>query len=245
MEQRVATRAGEAVRKARTAPRIDLARRAEIAAERRRKTRAAILVAAFRLIGEERGDFQRVEDFCTAAGMARGTFYNYFNSIEQLYEMLADELSRDFDVAVHRVMETLPTATARTAAAIRYYLRAAMDNPRWGWAMVHTSMGREVFGPDVSARAKATIQDGIAANEFTIDNAELGKALLLGAGLAGILDIVRGRARRNYPEQMARQILMGLGLSSSAADTVITERLPALQPVVQGDSAINFWANRG
>ena len=31
----------------------------------------SILLAAFRLIGEERGDFQRVEDFCTAAGVSR------------------------------------------------------------------------------------------------------------------------------------------------------------------------------
>ena len=222
--------------------RIDLARRAEIAAERRRRTRATILLAAFRLIGEERGNFQRVEDFCNAAEMARGTFYNYFTGIEQLYEILADELSRDFDVAVHRVMENLPSAGARSAAAIRYYMRAAMDNRCWGWAMVHTSMGRDVFGPDVSARAKATIQEGIDGGEFTIASAELGKALLLGAGLAGILEIVRGRARSDCPEQMARHILMGLGVPQEVANALVAQPLPPLQPVV-GDSAVNFWAN--
>jgi AcrR family transcriptional regulator len=230
--------------KARSAPKIDLARRAEIAAERRRRTRSTILLAAFRLIGKERGNFQRVEDFCTAAGMARGTFYNYFTGIEQLYEILADELSRDFDVAVHRVMETLPSAAARSAAAIRYYMRAAMDNPRWGWAMVHTSMGRDVFGPDVSARAKATVQEGIDSGEFTIQSAEMGKSLLLGAGLANILDIVRGRASRNYPEEVAQHILMGLGVAPERAMELARAPLPELMPAAQGDSAINFWANR-
>ncbi len=133
--------------KARASPNIDLARRAEIAAQKRSRTRASILLAAFRLIGEEHGYFQRVEDFCTAAGISRGTFYNYFSGVDVLHEELANELSRDFDMAVHGVMQALDSATARTAAAVRYYMRAAMENPRWGWAMVHTSLGRDVFGP--------------------------------------------------------------------------------------------------
>src|SRR5436309_1161509 len=109
---------------------IDPAKRAANAALKRRRTRAGILLAAFRLIGEERGDFQRVEDFCTAAGVSRGTFYNYFSSVETLYETLANELSRDFDSAVHAAMDSMLTAAEQTAAAVRYYMQAAMDNPR-------------------------------------------------------------------------------------------------------------------
>ena len=230
--------------KVRAAPNIDLARRAEIAAEKRARTRNAILLASFRLIGEERGDFQRVEDFCTAAGISRGTFYNYFPSVEALYETLANELSRDFDTAVHGVMEAMGSAAARTAAAVRYYMQAAIDNPRWGWAMVHTSLGSDVFGPEVSDRAKSTIQEGIDSGEFRIASAELGKALLLGAGLAGILDIVRGRVGADYPRAMARHTLMGLGVDPKVADDLVRARLPALRPAASDGvaSPVNYWA---
>ncbi len=228
--------------KTRASPRIDLARRAEIATEKRGRTRNGILLASFRLIGEERGDFQRVEDFCTAAAISRGTFYNYFPSVEALYETLANELSRDFDTAVHGVMEALPSAAARTAAAIRYYMQAAIDNPRWGWAMVHTSLGADVFGPEVSARAKSTIEDGIRSGEFVIAGAELGKALVLGSGLAGILDIVRGRVGPDYPREMARQILMGLGVNPAAADALVRSPLPEIRPIESAVSPVNFWA---
>ena len=228
----------------RTAPNIDLARRAEIAADKRRRTRGAILLAAFRLIGEERGDFQRVEDFCTAAGISRGTFYNYFPSVEALYETLANELSCDFDSAVHDAMAAMGGAAERTSAAVRYYMQAAIDNPRWGWAMVHTSLGSDVFGPEVSARAKSTIQEGIEAGEFTIKSAELGKALLLGAGLAGILDIVRGRVGPDYPREMARHTLMGLGVDPGLADRLVRARLPDIGPVVNEGAAspVNYWS---
>ncbi len=231
--------------KTRSPPNIDLVRRAEIAADKRRRTRSGILMASFRLIGEERGDFQRVEDFCTAAGISRGTFYNYFPSVEALYETLANELSRDFDSAVHGIIEAMSSAAERTAAAVRYYMQAAIANPRWGWAMVHTSLGSDVFGPEVSARAKSTIQEGIDSGEFSIKSAELGKALLLGAGLAGILDIVRGRVGPDYPREMARHTLMGLGVGTEVADRLVRARLPPISPIVDDGvtSPVNFWAS--
>lgn len=223
---------------------INLARRAEIAADKRKKTRSVILVAAFHLIGEERGHFQRIEDFCKASEIARGTFYKYFTGIENLYAVLADELSSDFDAAVHKVMDVKSTSSSRAAAAVRYYLRAAIDNPRWGWAMVHTSMGREVFGSNVSSRAKATIEEGIASGEFQIATAQMGKALLLGACLGGTLEILHGRADGSYPESMARSILLGLGVSRGIVDAVIEEPLPSLQPLdqIESVSPVNFWS---
>ena len=223
---------------------IDPAKRAANAALKRQRTRATILLAAFRLIGKDRGDFQRVEDFCTAAGVSRGTFYNYFPGVEALYATLANELSRDFDSAVHRAMESMLTAAERTAAAVRYYMQAAIDNPRWGWAMVHTSMGGDVFGPEVSARARLTIQEGIRAEEFSISSAELGKALVLGTGLAGTLDIVRGRAEPDYPREMARHVLLGLGVEPGLAERVARAPLPPLQPVETGASPVNYWASK-
>ncbi len=233
--------------KKKTSHRIDLARRAEIATEKRNRTRSAILVAAFRLIGEERGQFQRVEDFCKAADVARGTFYKYFAGIDSLYTILADELSADFDASVHQVMDAKTTSAARVSAAVRYYLQAALDNPRWGWAMVHTSMGREVFGPDVSGRAKSTIEEGIATGEFHLGTAEMGKALLLGACLGGTLDILHGRTAPSFPNQMARSILLALGVNEDSATAVADEPLPILQSANRecGASPVNFWAEVG
>ncbi len=65
----------------------------------------------------------------------------------------------------------------------------------------------------MSARAKATIQEGIESGEFNLKSAELGKALLLGAGLAGILDIVQGRADPDFPEELARHLLLSFGVT--------------------------------
>ena len=223
---------------------VNLARRAEIGIERRRRTRAGMLVAGFELVGQENGHFQRIEDICAAAGVSRGTFYNYFSGIDDFYKALSFELSSDFEVAVEKAMQKLNTISARTGAAIRYHLHAARQNPRWGWAMIHTSIGTEIFGPEAARRVKGTIQEGIDADEFHIKSAEAGKSLLLGASLGATLDILYGRAKKDYPESVAFSILTGLGVPKTRATAIIANPLPELEPIAEADdsSPVNFWA---
>ncbi len=223
---------------------VNLVRRAEIGVERRRRTRAGMLRAGFHLIGQEHGRFQRIEDICAEASVSRGTFYNYFSGLEDFYGALSFELSSDFEVAVEKQMQRLTTVSARTGAAIRYHLHAARQNPHWGWAMLHTSIDKEIFGPEAAKRVKTTIQEGIDSGEFHVANAEAGKSLLLGASLGATLDILYRRARKDYPEDVAFSILTGLGVTKSRAGAIVRSALPELEPIMDADesSPVNFWS---
>ncbi len=75
---------------ARPQRRADGARPAPKLGGKRERTRKKILEAAFGLIGNEKGLTVRIEEICAAAQISRGTFYNYFTSLEQLFEILAD-----------------------------------------------------------------------------------------------------------------------------------------------------------
>src|SRR5215471_18764093 len=84
---------------------------------KRERTRKTILEAAFGLIGNERGLTVRIEEICAAARISRGTFYNYFTSLEQLFEILAIELSHDLNRALVSTWdETLSHAEGSNAA---------------------------------------------------------------------------------------------------------------------------------
>ena len=71
------------------------ARRAEIGAARRAKSRNTILTAAFACYGRADGRIVRIEDICKAAGVARGTFYNHFDDLEALRYQLLEEMTRE------------------------------------------------------------------------------------------------------------------------------------------------------
>ena len=225
--------------------RIDRARRAEIGAERRSRTRAALLNAALELFGHEHGRATRIEDVCARARVARGTFYNHFTGIEPLLEALSDELTRDFDDAVHAAFEAMESPVERTCAAIRYYLHGAIQDPRWGWAMVNSSVRTILFGERVARRAQATIQEGIDSGDFTIESAVVGRDILLGAGLSGTLSLLTGGAHANYPEKVARQLLLSLGVSKAQAAAITRKSLGDLPRVAASSRFFRGTLGRG
>jgi AcrR family transcriptional regulator len=219
--------------------RIDPARRAKIGRERRRRTRARLLDSAFRMFGRTHGRNTRIEDICAAAGVARGTFYTYYKGLEPLLQELSRQLTRDFNREVHAALRRLPDAVERTSAAVRYFLHATVAYPRWGWALVNSSVGRHLYGAALARLALASIQEGIDSGEFRLPGAEVGRDLVLGAGFAASISLLRGPTPPDYAEQVARQLLIGLGVPSIKARSVAARSLqilPAPAFITQGSA---------
>lgn len=207
---------------------VDLARRAEIAATRRSRTRSGLLAAARQLFGREGGRATRVDEICEAAGIARGTFYNYFPSFDALPAALFEELSNHFDQAVHIAFEQLETPAERTCAAIRFYLIHVVEDHEWGWGMVNTGMGIGFFHDTVTERATQTIQEGIDAGEFTVGSAQAGRDILLGSGLAAASSLLTGSVPPEHINHVTAGVLMALGVTQERATELVGRNLPPL-----------------
>src|SRR5882724_6879020 len=65
---------------------------------RRARTRARILSTAFTLFDKRSVDQVTVEDVRASAGLARGSFYNYFPTYEHMLKELAAQISRQINV---------------------------------------------------------------------------------------------------------------------------------------------------
>lgn len=215
---------------------INQVRRAEIGAEKRSRTRTDLLVAALDLFGQPHGRNTRIDDVCVKAHIARGTFYNYFTGIEPLLEELSDSLTRDFDAAVHAAFEFFDTPVERTCAAMRYYLHAALLDPRWGWAIVNSSVGRTLYGENITEHVRASIQEGIDSGDFTLSSAEVGRDILLGAGISATISLLRGGTPPDYPEQIARHVLLSFGTRREMAVAVTRRPMSELPRLATNSS---------
>ncbi len=89
---------------------------------KRERTRKKILEAAFGLIGNAHGLTVRIEEICAAAQLSRGTFYNYFTSLEQLFQVLAVELSHDLNHALVATWDETQSHAEGSNAAVQHYL---------------------------------------------------------------------------------------------------------------------------
>src|ERR1700757_5379050 len=58
---------------------------------RKARTRQALIAAALRLIAEGRGDRASIQEITEAADVGFGSFYNHFDSKEQLFQAASEE----------------------------------------------------------------------------------------------------------------------------------------------------------
>lgn len=205
---------------------IDVQRRAQIGEEKRARTRTDILDVAFALLGHEKGLTTPIEDICRAAKISRGTFYNYFTGMDQLFDALSFELNHDFNRAVTAILRQMPSAADRVGAAVRYYLERAIKDQKWGWAMVNISTGGPIFGADTYQHAQWTAEEGIASGEFELTGPNSGRDLQLGATLAAMITQLRQSPSNTYPASVARHVLRGMGVSKDRVEQIVTSALP-------------------
>lgn len=207
---------------------VDAERRAEIGRERRARTRARIVAVTFDIYGRETGLHCRVEEVCEAAGITRQTFYNHFSGMEDLREALTWEVAHEFLAKVTAVLDTKADGAERTATAIRYYLERGRTDSRWAWSIVNLSASGIVFGAETYEQARLTVVGGIACGMFHVPDVRIGRDLLLGTTLSALFTQLREETGEDYPAEVARAVLIGLGCSGDIASAVVSEPLPPL-----------------
>jgi AcrR family transcriptional regulator len=208
---------------------ISLERRAEIGQEKSARTRSEILSTAYSLVGRKDGHLTRIEEICASARISRGTFYNYFSSINELFDALAYEISHDINVRIRALLLLLPPGAFRVSAASRLYLHQVRIDQAWGRAMVNLTGTGPQFGLDSLQHVIQAVAEGIELGEFQIPNVEVGCDLVMGTVLSAMMTMVRGSLPDDYPEMIVRQILIGLGVRPRLIADCISSELPSIQ----------------
>src|SRR5918912_4238143 len=106
--------------------RIDLARRAEIGREKRAKTRAQIVEAGAMLLAERPPEALTVDAVVQAAGVAKGTFYYHFQSIDELAAAVGEKLAVSFDDLLATARVGMPDPIARIAFGLTEFFAKAV-----------------------------------------------------------------------------------------------------------------------
>ena len=210
---------------------INLERRAEIGRERRARTRAQIVAAAFELFGEEGGLYVRIEDIAAKAGVTRATFYNHFAGMAELRDALTYELTHDFLTAVSLTILELADPRAKAAVAFRFYLHRARADRSWAWSILNMSANGVLFGAETQRHAQETVREGMEAGVLSLAVSELGRDLFLGTAIAAIAAMLRENLPGDYPELVTEHILRGLGVPVEEARGFARMPMPRLATV--------------
>ncbi len=87
--------------------------RPRVAAERRARMRRKLVESALLVFAEKGVDASVIEDVIAAAGVSRGTFYNYFRTNAELLVAAIDELGNEVVDLVELRVKAMPSPAAR------------------------------------------------------------------------------------------------------------------------------------
>src|ERR1700761_9715971 len=106
--------------------------RTRVGALRREKTRNRLIESALAVFAEKGPDAPMIDDFIAAAGVARGTFYNYFRTTSELLVAVAGESSDEVLEVIDPLVLNEPDPARRVVVGSRLYMTMAVRYPLWG-----------------------------------------------------------------------------------------------------------------
>src|SRR5215472_6093404 len=105
--------------------------RTRVGHARSERMKVRILAAALEVFAEKGPEAPVVDDFVRAAGIARGTFYNHFQSVEELLESTSIWTIESAVQAIDHSLRGVSGPALRFGTGIRLFLASAEANPVW------------------------------------------------------------------------------------------------------------------
>ena len=196
--------------------------RTVIGRRRRAKMETKILGAALRVFGEKGRDAPVIDDFIKAAGISRGTFYNYFKSTGDLLEATSNWLSEDVQSAIDDDVCHIGDPALRHCTAMRLWMRRAEIDAVW------CAFVARVWFTDAKA-ASRDIRAALKAGRFRGVTLHSAEDLSLGTLRQAMLRLLRDCGLRGYGDEVVRGIMRGLGVKENEIEEMMTIPLPELR----------------
>ena len=186
-------------------------------ANKRQRTRAAMLDATVRLVAQKGMAALRINDITEEAGLANGTFYNHFSDKDEvLLEAalgIAAEVSRQLDTD----MTEIDDAPSRVVTATRRFINIVLAEPDWAALLISGTEHLPQLRDDASQYLRADLERGVAQGRFEIEvSGFLLKQILALIQVAVSSQLLAGLDARQT-DQTCEAILRMLGLTPADA----------------------------
>jgi AcrR family transcriptional regulator len=195
---------------------------------RKARTRQALIDAAVQLIAEGRGDRASIQEITEAADIGFGSFYNHFDSKDQLFATASAEVLERWGRMIDHACAGISDPAEVFAVSFRISGRLGWTHP--DIAHFLTGAGLELLDTPtgLAPRALRDIKIGQDAGRFTVPEAEIALSAVAG-GLLGLLKLHQRHPERieeTAVDQTAEALLRLLGVQAAEAARLAALPLP-------------------
>jgi AcrR family transcriptional regulator len=205
---------------------------------RKQRTRAALIKAAQDFIAAGRINAP-VQDISHAADVGVGSFYNHFDSKDQLFQVALNEVLDAHGAVLDALTATVEDPAETFAASYRLTGRMFRRRPDMSRVLLNSGLALLSSDRGLAPRAKRDIAAATAAGRFQVSDPQLAVAVVGGAllGLAQLLHDEPERDEAEATDAVTEDVLRLLGLSRQQARKICQRPLPDLDELIQPGSA--------
>jgi AcrR family transcriptional regulator len=193
----------------------------------RTRTRGLLIDAALELFGDRCMRVPAIHEIAARAGVATGTFYNYFRTREELLEAAIVEGAERLQNDIVSSYAAVADPAERVAIGTRRFILQAKSEPMWAGGLLRVwGSTPDVLSP-MLAPVLASLRAGRRRRRFTYRNEDAAADLAVGTVAAATVRVVAQRADEESATLIAALILRGLGVRAAEADEIASRPLPS------------------
>jgi AcrR family transcriptional regulator len=196
---------------------------------RKARTRAALIAAARNLLTARNPAGVSIQEITEAADVGFGSFYNHFQSKEDLFAAAVDEVIEEHGAMLDEVIRDLEDPAEVFAASVRITARFPKTHPELARIMDRTGPRYLSASWGLAPRALRDLQRAEAAGRLSLGDPAVALACAGGA-LLGVLHLGLTRdgvAVDAAADELAENLLRMFGLAEDDARRVARRALPA------------------
>ncbi|MEU2037818.1 TetR/AcrR family transcriptional regulator [Nocardia niwae] len=208
-------------------------------ARRKARTRAALVTAAQVFIATGRSNAPILE-ITQAADVGMGSFYNHFQSREDLFQAAVEEALEKHGAVLDTLTEGMDDPAEVFAQSFRLTGRMHRRIPTLSKVLLNNGLILAGSDKGLVPRARRDIEAAARAGRFQTSDAALAMTIVTGAALClgQLLHDHPDRDDATATDQVTEDLLRMFGLSPDEARDICSRPLPSLDDVLErGDAA--------
>jgi AcrR family transcriptional regulator len=210
--------------------------RTKVAENKRATTRHKLPDAAMRLYSDHTGPTPVIDDVIREAKVSRGTFYNYFDQMDEVLAAISQELSDQMTTGILPVYDVLQEPWQRLSVGFHLFMVRAMLDRKW--ASFVTRVDAWQHNTLVAKYIEADLKQGKARGQFSFDRLDVATDFIMGASAYSIQTIRDGVPEPHlYMDAQVRVALICVGCSREICEQGVAFSLSQLQAWASDDGS--------
>ena len=205
---------------------------------RKQRTRAALIKAAQVFIAAGKVNVPVLE-ITQAADVGMGSFYNHFESKEQLFDAAVAEVLDSHGALLDHLTSSIKDPAETFACSFRLTGRLFRRRPQESQILLANGMALLSSDLGLAPRALRDIEAAVTAGRFTVEDPDLALSVAGGA-LLGLGNLLRNQPDRDdaaAADSVTENVLRLFGLPADEAQEICRRSLPDLARFELPDSA--------